>query len=589
LDGLKDTVEALSAGVYVALESESNARRAADEQTASEISGLSAAFDNERSVRQAADEAISSALTAYADGAARYEIYTMDDGPAMPIKAREFAVNRLVNYDMPDAFVVYPDTNQIVGHVEGYDSETGSCKFIAYSDADYDIKFAQILGLNEYSFDSSVSARTCNDTQYELVYVKSTDGDFESNKFDIRPVGGGSGGYPNLEFRRRYDKAGYWEYGVGDIVIEIPDKPDGSTKSREFLFMLQPRAAEQGRFANVRFMTPQGDPVYFDDGSPAEMLVECGKCTSFRFQEVDSGRRFMIFDISQSEIVGRLDDLDARLAQEIQDRTAGDDALSAAVEKRLSLEGGEVSGVFGVKTENGETTIDGGEITFNGRTLQSRLDEISAKSFGYDDAEQSLYIEFGGQTLTADVSKLAFDGMLSDAYIAEYEVSSGLSSKALFFVIELAEGRTKTVSCDVADLIDVYRASGDGIELSDDKTFCLDWSKVASVEGLAEKLDSKNENYELGDGTAGFVITTKTGDQASVYEFTKPGQEVKPDTVARIYDLRGISSLFYPKTETSSAAQLSDAFADVSVDLSGYATVADLEAVESRLSDFVTA
>ena len=37
----------------------------------------------------------------------------------MPIKAKEFAVNKLINYDLPNGFIV-DDSNQIVGSVEGY-------------------------------------------------------------------------------------------------------------------------------------------------------------------------------------------------------------------------------------------------------------------------------------------------------------------------------------------------------------------------------------------------------------------------------------------------------------------------------------
>lgn len=90
----------------------------------------------------------------------------------MPIKAKEFAVNKLVNYDLPNGFVVDDDSNQIVGSVEGYDTVTGDCRFTAYSDAKYSVTdesgtkefpYAQILGPNSYNFDSSTNVRQCAD------------------------------------------------------------------------------------------------------------------------------------------------------------------------------------------------------------------------------------------------------------------------------------------------------------------------------------------------------------------------------------------------------------------------------------------
>lgn len=81
----------------------------------------------------------------------------------MPIKAKEFAVNKLINYDLPNGFIV-DDRNQIVGSVEGYDAVTGDCRFTAYSDANYkEFPYAQVLGLNSYNFDSGTNVRQCPD------------------------------------------------------------------------------------------------------------------------------------------------------------------------------------------------------------------------------------------------------------------------------------------------------------------------------------------------------------------------------------------------------------------------------------------
>ena len=136
------------------------------------VDGLSGVIDEKVSVLKQADTDLSASLTAYADRRRHYEIYSMDAAPQMPVKAKEFAVNKLVNYDLPDGFVVDGDRNQIVGSVEGYDEATGDCRFTAYSDANYSIAdesgtkefpYAQILGPNSYNFDSSTNVRQCAD------------------------------------------------------------------------------------------------------------------------------------------------------------------------------------------------------------------------------------------------------------------------------------------------------------------------------------------------------------------------------------------------------------------------------------------
>ena len=108
--------------------------------------------------------------------------------------------------------------------------------------------------------------------------------------------------------------------------------------------------------------------------------------------------------------------------------------------------------------------------------------------FSYDNENDYLRISFGsGDELTVDASKFVLDNILSDAYLSSYELSTGEQSTALYLVVQLRDSSvsgitSKTVSCDVSSLIDVYKASGNGIQLdSDGQTFKLDWSTVGSV------------------------------------------------------------------------------------------------------------
>ena len=99
------------------------------------VDGLSDAIGEKVSVLKQADADLSASLMAYADRRRHYEIYSMDAALQMPIKAKEFAVNRLVDYDLPDGFVVDQGRGELVGWVEAYGSETGDCRFTAYADA----------------------------------------------------------------------------------------------------------------------------------------------------------------------------------------------------------------------------------------------------------------------------------------------------------------------------------------------------------------------------------------------------------------------------------------------------------------------
>ena len=137
----------------------------------------------------------------------------------MPIKAKEFAVNKLVNYDLPNGFVVDGDRNQIVGSVEGYDAATGDCRFTAYSDANYSVAdesgvkefpYAQVLGLNSYNFDSGTNVRQCPDAVHELVYMRAADpSNFDQNQFDIRVM------MPNMRTVKHNGRTIGYVYGAG--------------------------------------------------------------------------------------------------------------------------------------------------------------------------------------------------------------------------------------------------------------------------------------------------------------------------------------------------------------------------------------
>ena len=179
---------------------------------------LSGELSDEVSDRVQADTDLSTSLMSYADRRRHYEIYSMDAASQMPIKAKEFAVNKLINYDLPNGFVV-DDRNQIVGSVEGYDAVTGDCRFTAYSDANYSVAdesgvkefpYAHILGLNSYNFDSSTNVRQCPDAVHQLVYMRAANpSNFDQNQFDIRVM------MPNMRTVKHNGRTIGYVYGAG--------------------------------------------------------------------------------------------------------------------------------------------------------------------------------------------------------------------------------------------------------------------------------------------------------------------------------------------------------------------------------------
>lgn len=78
--------------------------------------------------------------------------------------------------------------------------------------------------------------------------------------FWIGSAAGEGDKYLGLNIVGNYAKAGRQSYMTDEIVIEIPDKADNSSESREFLFVLRPRGSV-GRKATIKFVTPQGDPI----------------------------------------------------------------------------------------------------------------------------------------------------------------------------------------------------------------------------------------------------------------------------------------------------------------------------------------
>lgn len=181
----------LSADYTALIGAEVSARLSADEKLEADARELSGRFTeyaaSETPAREAGDAAVSAFARDYADASRHYSLHTMDVASSMPIPAEEFAVNRLLGYDVPDAFV-QDGYNRIVGWVERYDAETGGFRFTAYRDADYeDAPYYGMLGLDPYIFDGTAARVRCADGQHDLVYGYSGERSATNLRFRLEP------------------------------------------------------------------------------------------------------------------------------------------------------------------------------------------------------------------------------------------------------------------------------------------------------------------------------------------------------------------------------------------------------------------
>jgi len=188
-------------------------------------------------------------------------------------------------------------------------------------------------------------------------------------------------------------------YGVNDIVIEIPDKPAGSSISREFLFVVKPRKI--GAKANIRFVGENGrDIKWFSNKKPTfEILTET--FITFKLQEVRD-ERFMVVDWNLNKQEQEIDDLYAKLAAETSARISSDlsiveeiGIISSGIWSKFAEHDRQISGISGevsalISRDRKDVSFMG-ELTANGyRSLSTFLGNQSV---------------FGPSPMTASVHK----------------------------------------------------------------------------------------------------------------------------------------------------------------------------------------
>ena len=116
-------------------------------------------------------------------------------------------------------------------------------------------------------------------------------------------------------------------YSVRDVVVELPNYKSVPSESREFMFTVHPVGTGD---VELKFVREDGQPVQVFADHTSGFSVKCGAFTTFRMQEIASGR-FSIIDWDQSLQEARIEALERGLRGEIDARAEAVDGLSAAL------------------------------------------------------------------------------------------------------------------------------------------------------------------------------------------------------------------------------------------------------------------
>ena len=108
---------------------------------------------------------------------------------------------------------------------------------------------------------------------------------------------------------RRYINGKAVDCGLDDIAIMVPDKPEGSAISREFLFVVKPL----GRGANIRFVGENGEELSWFANKKPEFKILPDTFITFRLQEVRDSR-FMVVDWNINKQQSEIDALSSKLS-----------------------------------------------------------------------------------------------------------------------------------------------------------------------------------------------------------------------------------------------------------------------------------
>ena len=257
-----------------------------------------------------------------------------------------------------------------------------------------------------------------------------------------------------------------------------------------------------------------------------------------------------------------------------------------ALEGRVGAVEGKLNGVdFGTFASKTEVEELGSDLTalINDKADASALENyvqkdgdkvLSDVNFSTDDKAKLDGIDLSlfykkTETYSSDEIDSKIDEVHAEAIKDSFLKDVDIVDDVIKFTWEMADGSTKEDSVDVSKYIDTY-TNGEGLSLTD-KTFAVDFEKVASVESV---------NKHVSDLTA--LINDKADASALENYVQKDGDKVLSDNNFSDADkakLEGIDlSLYYTSAQVDSEIQsLTDLFngelakkADAATTLAGY-------------------
>ena len=116
-----------------------------------------------------------------------------------------------------------------------------------------------------------------------------------------------------------------------------------------------------------------------------------------------------------------------------------------------------------------------------------------------------------------DASEFVKDGMLDSVELSSKETTGGTEHYMVF--TWNTDGGKKTLDVEISKFMNIYTAS-DGVN-QNGNNFSTDWTKVASVTGVAETYTTKDEFHTISNAFSGDVVDWNTLGLKGYYNYVK--------------------------------------------------------------------
>jgi hypothetical protein len=154
-------------------------------------------------------------------------------------------------------------------------------------------------------------------------------------------------------------------------------------------------------------------------------------------------------------------------------------------------------------------------------TSESGVGTTLALSAGWNELKTNYCLRLLGKDNAVvsdiDASDFVKDGMLDSVELSSKETAGG-TEHYMVFTWNTDSGK-KNLNVEISKFMNIYTAS-DGVK-KEDNNFSTDWTKVASVTGVAETYTTKEEFHTLSDAFSGDVVDWNTLGLKGYYNYVK--------------------------------------------------------------------